>query len=136
MHGLAFAATLTGFGFDPLTLASSVLGFNLGIEAFQLLVILAAMPWLVLLARSRIYGPFRMVGATLTGIAAVAWFMERAFGWVNPIVPLVEGVAAHALWLLTGLVVLSVAVTVAENERNPRRQSQKIRRTLEPDTAP
>jgi hypothetical protein len=34
------------------------------------------------------------------------------------------------------LVVLSVAVTVAENERNPERQSQKIRRTLEPDTAP
>src|SRR4051812_2116462 len=32
VHGLAFAATLTGFGFDPLTLTSSVLGFNLGIE--------------------------------------------------------------------------------------------------------
>ena len=55
VHGLAFATTLTGFGFDPLTLVSSVLGFNLGIEAFQLLVILAAMPWLVLLARSRVY---------------------------------------------------------------------------------
>ncbi len=33
VHGLAFAATLTGFGFDPLTMVSSVLGFNLGIEA-------------------------------------------------------------------------------------------------------
>ena len=91
VHGLAFAATLTDFGFDPWTLVSSVLGFNLGIEAFQLLVILAAMPWLVLLARSRVYGPFRVTGAALTGIAAVAWFAERAFGWSNPIVPLVEG---------------------------------------------
>ena len=107
VHGLAFAATLTGFGFDPLTMASSVLGFNLGIEAFQLLVILAAMPWLVLLARSRVYGPFRVAGAALTGIAAAAWFAERAFGWANPIVPLVEGVASHALWLLAGLVVLT-----------------------------
>ena len=87
VHGLAFAATLTGFGFDPLTMVSSVLGFNLGIEAFQLLVILAAMPWLVLLARSRVYGPFRIAGAALTGIAAAAWFAERAFGWANPIVP-------------------------------------------------
>ena len=32
-----------------------MLDFNLGIEAFQLLVILAAMPWLVLLARSHVY---------------------------------------------------------------------------------
>ncbi len=136
VHGLAFATTLAGFGFDPLTMVLSVLGFNLGIEAVQLLVILAAMPWLVLLAPSRVYGPFRNTGAALTAIAAAAWLAERTFGWANPIVPLVESVAAHALWLLTGLVVLSVAVTVAENERNPGRQSQKIRRTLEPDTAP
>jgi hypothetical protein len=136
VHGLAFAATLTEFGFDPLTMVSSVLGFNLGIEAFQLLVILAAMPCLVLLARSRVYGPFRIAGAALTGIAALAWFAERTFGWVSPVVPLVESVAAHALWLLTGLVVLSVAVTVAENDRNPGRPSQRIPRTLEPDTAP
>ena len=101
-HGLAFASTLTDFGFDPLTMVSSVLGFNLGIEAFQLLVILLTMPWLVLLARSRVYGPFRIAGAALTIIAAAAWFAERAFGWVNPIVPLVEIVASHALWVLAG----------------------------------
>ena len=136
VHGLAFASTLTGFGFDPLTLASSVLGFNLGIEAFQLLVILAAMPWLVLLARSRVYGAFRIAGAALTGIAASAWFAERAFGWDNPVVPLVEGLASHALWLLAALVVLSVAATVAELERNSRRRSQISRRTGEPETAP
>ena len=116
VHGLAFAATLTGFGLDPWTLASSVLGFNLGIEAFQLLVILAAMPWLVLLARTRIYGPFRVAGSALTGIAAAAWFAERAFGRINPIVPLVESAAAHALWLLAGLVVLTLAATVARRE--------------------
>jgi hypothetical protein len=135
VHGLAFATTLAGFGFDPLTMVLSVLGFNLGIEAVQLLVILAAMPWLVLLASSRVYGPLRISGAALTAIAAAAWLAERNFGCANPIVPLVESVAAHALWLLTGLVVLSVAVTVAESERNSRRQSHKIHRTVEPDTA-
>jgi len=30
VHGLAFATTLTQFGFDPLTMVLSVLGFNLG----------------------------------------------------------------------------------------------------------
>ncbi len=136
VHGLAFAATLTGFGFDPWTLASSVLGFNLGIEAFQLLVILAAMPGLVLLARSRVYRPLRITGAALTGIAAAAWFAERAFGWANPVAPLVESVASQALWLLAGLVVLAGAVTVAESEMDRRRQSPGIRCAGEPDPAP
>jgi hypothetical protein len=136
VHGLAFAATLTDFGLDPVTLASSVLGFNFGIEAFQLLVILAAMPWLVLLARSRIYGPFRIAGAVLTGVAAAAWFAERAFGRVNPIAPLVESVASHPLWLLAGLVVLAVAANLVENEMDPRRPSDHILHTGEPDIAP
>ena len=113
VHGLAFAATLTGFGFDPWTLASSVLGFNLGIEAFQLLVILAAMPWIVLLARSRVYGPFRVAGATFTGVAAAGWFAERAFGRANPVAPLVESLASHPIWLLAGLALLAVSTTVA-----------------------
>jgi hypothetical protein len=116
VHGLAFASTLTGFGFDPLTLVSSVLGFNLGIEAFQLLIILLVMPCLVVLARTRLYKPFRIAGAMLTGIAAVGWFAERAFGWGNPIAPLVEGAASHPLWLLAGLVVLAGAAIVAESE--------------------
>jgi hypothetical protein len=49
VHGLAFAATLTEFGLDPLTMVSSVLAFNLGIEAVQILVIGVTMPWLLLL---------------------------------------------------------------------------------------
>jgi len=136
VHGLAFAATLTGFGFDPWMLVSSVLGFNLGIEAFQLLVILAAMPGLVLLARSRVYRPFRVAGAAFTGIAALAWFAERALGWSNPVAPVVESVASHALWLLAGLVVLAGAATAAENELDRRRQRPGFRPVGEPDPAP
>jgi len=133
VHGLAFAATLTDFGLDPWTLASSVLGFNLGIEAFQLLVILAAMPWLVLLARSHVYGPVRIAGAALTGIAAAAWCAERALGWGNAIAPLVETVASNALWLLAGLAVLTVAAAV--DEMNASKQTQSTLRAGEPNGA-
>ena len=134
VHGLAFAATLTELGLDPLTLVSSVLGFNLGIEAFQLVVILAAMPWLVQLARSRVYRPFRIAGATLTGVAAALWFAERAFGWFNPVDSLVESVASHALWLLAGLAVLTVTATVAESEFHARvRRSSQTRTSPRPD---
>jgi hypothetical protein len=112
VHGLAFAATLGEFRLDPLTMVSSILGFNLGIETIQLLVILAAMPWLVLLARSQVYAPFRITGASLTAIAATAWLAERSLGYANPIVPLVETAATHAPWLLATLVLLTVITTI------------------------
>ncbi len=136
VHGLAFASTLTGFGFDPLTMVASVLGFNLGIEAVQVAVILAAMPWLVLLARTRAYGPFRVSGAVLIGVAAVAWLAERAFGRVNPVAPLVEGVASHALWLLGSLVLLTAAATVAENAMNSRKKDSPLRLAGDPEATP
>jgi hypothetical protein len=121
VHGLAFAATLSGLGFEPFALASSVLGFNLGIEALQLLVIITVMPCLIMLARSHVYEPFRIVGAALTGVAASAWFMERSFAWSNPIVPVVESLASHVVWLLASLAALAMAAaTKARSERSVR----------------
>jgi hypothetical protein len=32
-------------------------------------------------------GPYSDPGHTLSGIAAAAWFAERAFRWINPIGP-------------------------------------------------
>ena len=114
VQGLAFAATLTEFGLDPLTMASSVLAFNLGIEAVQLLVIGVTMPWLLLLAQTRAYPPFRVVGASVSGIAALGWMAERALGWDNPVGVWVEWAAAHAVWIVVGLATLSVAMTLCE----------------------
>ena len=124
VHGLAFATTLASFGFDPWTLAVSVLGFNLGIEAVQVLIVVATMPWLVLLARSPVYGPIRVAGAGATGIAAAAWLAERAFGQANPIAPLVAGAAAQAPWLLGGLAALAITVTLGR--RVPRPEPEAI----------
>ncbi|RYG30873.1 HupE/UreJ family protein [bacterium] len=108
VHGLAFASTLTEFGFDPVTMVSSILGFNIGIEAVQILIIAATMPWLVLLARTKVYSPFRIAGASLTALAALAWLFERALGWPNPVGPIVENAAAQGPWILLGLILLSV----------------------------
>jgi hypothetical protein len=135
VHGLAFAATLTGFGIDPWTLVSSVLGFNLGIEAFQLLILLLVMPCLVTLARTRLYGPFRVAGAVLTGIAAAAWFLERALGWTNPFDPLVERIAAQAPWIFAGLVLLTLGATVAGRVMNRGGQLDELHPTGEPEVA-
>ena len=118
VHGLAFASTLVGFGFDPVTMVVSVLGFNLGIEAFQLLLIVLTMPPLVILARTpRLYAPLRIGGAVLTGVAAGAWFLERAFGMGNPIGPLVEAGAARGPWLLGGLFALALGAVLLRRFR-------------------
>ena len=127
VHGLAFSETLTGFGFDPITLASSVLAFNLGIEAVQILVIVITMPWLLLLAQTPVYSSFRIVGSCLTGVAAAAWFLERALGWPNPVAPLVEMAAAHALWLVAGLAVLSVSAYLTDLHSAARRPLKALR---------
>ena len=108
VHGLAFASTLQEFGFDSITMVSSMFAFNLGIEAMQVFIILATIPWLVLLSRTPAYSFFRIAGATITAIAAVAWLFERAAGWNNPIGPYVELVAAHPVLLLTSLAAFSV----------------------------
>ncbi len=108
VHGLAFAQTLSGFGFDTATLVSSILGFNLGIEAFQLLVVLVTMPWLILLAGTPVYPKFRVAGAIVTGIAAASWFFERALGWPNPIGPWVERAAGYAPWIVAALALFAM----------------------------
>ena len=122
VHGLAFATTLIGFGFDPLTHGFERAGLQSrnrsrpapdhpGGDALARAAGPLARLWAVPHRRGRTHRRRRP-----------AWFAERAFGWVNPIVPLVENVASHALWLLAGLVVLTVAVTVVESEISPRKE--------------
>ena len=73
VHGLAFASSIAGFGFSPWHMAMTILGFNLGIELMQLVIVLMIVPALILLSRERIYVPLRIAGATLAALAAVIW---------------------------------------------------------------
>lgn len=77
VHGLAFATLVSNFGLGATTQATAILGFNLGIEAVQLGVVLVALPLLIALSRWR-HGPVvRLVLAGLTGLAALVWLAER-----------------------------------------------------------
>ena len=86
VHGLAFGGVLTSYKLDTGAFVSSMLAFNLGIEAVQLFVVMIVMPWLVLLARARsLYAPFRVAASVLMGGAALVWLAERTVGWRSPI---------------------------------------------------
>jgi hypothetical protein len=79
VHGLAFARELLGFGFDGRSLALALFGFNLGIEAMQLVVVLVALPVLLFASRSPRYAGLRIAGAACGAIASAGWIGERAF---------------------------------------------------------
>lgn len=77
VHGLAFATLISNFGLGATTRATAILGFNLGIEAVQLVVVLIALPLLIALGQWR-HGPkVRLMLAALTAIAALVWLTQR-----------------------------------------------------------
>jgi len=77
VHGLAFATLLGQLGLTGGALVSSLLAFNLGIEATQLLVVALMMPSLYALSRSAAYGAVRVSAGLLGIVLAGAWFLER-----------------------------------------------------------
>ena len=113
IHGLAFAGSIAEFGFSPWYLASTILGFNVGIELMQLTVVAVTIPWLILLARTKFYSPVRILGATFGGTAALGWIAKRAFSVRNPIEPIVNTLAAHPFWLIISLAAVALLATGA-----------------------
>jgi hydrogenase/urease accessory protein HupE len=80
MHGFGFASVLRVMQLPREGLVASLLAFNLGVEAGQLVIVLLTYPVVTLLQRS----PQRTLlirlasGAIL--VLALRWFIERAFG--------------------------------------------------------
>lgn len=110
IHGLAFADTLTNLRLDAGPMTLSILGFNLGIELMQLLVIALTIPWLIILSRTSAYSWLRLTGAFLAAVVAGAWALERLTGQVNALTARIEQVAQYApygLLMLAGAALLS-----------------------------
>jgi hydrogenase/urease accessory protein HupE len=86
LHGFGFAGALQEIGVPPDRAWLSLLGFNLGVEAGQLLVIAAA--GLVGLVARRLPRPrtVRCVAAYAGGTVAMAWAIERGLPLVQALV--------------------------------------------------
>jgi len=121
VHGLAFSQVIAGGGLDGWSKAAAVLGFNLGIEVVQLLVVAAVVPWLMLLAWSGRYTPFRLGGALFAAVASLGWALERLTGVPNPISTSLEGLGSVAPWLLA--ILAAVAVLLAARARSERQEN-------------
>lgn len=77
VHGLAFAALIDTLGLGRGSLVTDLLGFNLGIEVTQLLVVALLMPSLLLLSRTRVYPAVRIAIAAVGAVLAAAWLAQR-----------------------------------------------------------
>jgi HupE / UreJ protein len=108
IHGMAFAATLNELGLGRWDRVASIFGFNLGIEAMQVVVVAAALPSLILLSRTRLYVSIRTAGGVFAGGVSMAWIAQRAWGLPNPADALVRVLAQHGAWIALGLTLLAV----------------------------
>ncbi len=80
VHGFGFASVLADLGLPQDALALALLGFNLGVEAGQLAIVLAFLPLAHALRRTWLYRRAVLLGGSLLIAAlAAAWFAERAF---------------------------------------------------------
>jgi len=112
IHGLAFSETLRELDLTGSRLVLALLGFNLGIEAMQLLIVVAVLPPLVILARARRCTALRIVAAALTAVAAVGWLGAR-LGVANPIADAADSIGTIALLLVAALWIAALTVLLA-----------------------
>jgi hypothetical protein len=117
IHGLAFATVVASFGLDLEEKAMAILGFNLGIELVQLLVILAVMPSLLMLSRTRFYPILRASGAAVAGLAAIAWLIERVLDRANPVADSIDLLLGYAGYVVAALTIAGAIATLLPSQR-------------------
>ena len=80
-HGLGFAAVMAHLPFRMESLVKSVVGFNIGVELGQMVIVAALFPLLFLLRKLPLYIPVVLKGGSVVLILiSSAWFFQRALG--------------------------------------------------------
>jgi len=116
IHGMAFSTTLSDLDLSGSQLALSLLGFNLGIEIMQLVVIVLVLPPLVILARTRAYAPVRLTAAALTAAAATGWLLDRV-GTANPLAVAADSLGVASPWIAAALWIAAAGVVIGTRRR-------------------
>lgn len=78
-HGFGFATVLGELGFRNENLSLSLLGFNVGVEFGQIVIIALIFPFLFLMRKLKIYPKFMFVMSILLIVISLYWMIERIF---------------------------------------------------------
>jgi hypothetical protein len=81
IHGLGFASALTDLNLTKQSLVRALLGFNVGVELGQAVVVAAVFPLLLLLGKSRLARRYAVPACSIAVfLTGSIWFIQRA--WV------------------------------------------------------
>jgi len=80
VHGFAFAGALAGSGLPVSRTAPALLGFNLGVEAGQLVLVAVAWPAILVARRKRIDAELLRWGSAAAVCAGMFWLLTRTLG--------------------------------------------------------
>jgi hydrogenase/urease accessory protein HupE len=78
-HGFGFASVLSDLGLTNEFLSYSLLGFNIGVEIGQIVIIALIFPVLYFLRKSKVYPRILVLGSILLIIISLIWSVERVF---------------------------------------------------------
>jgi len=78
-HGFGFASVLGDLGLNGQFLTLSLLGFNIGVEVGQLLIIFMIFPVLFLIRKQKLYPKIIVFGSVFLIIVSLYWSIERIF---------------------------------------------------------
>ncbi len=109
IHGLAFSKTLSNMSLSKFQMGLSVLGFNLGIEAMQLFVMLMILPSFLVMCNNSLpfYQKFRTTGAILAIFSATAWMAERSTGNPNYVSIFLQKTPEYSFYIVLGIGLLA-----------------------------
>ena len=78
-HGFGFASVLGDLGLSNENLTATLLGFNIGVEIGQLVIIIIIFPVLFLLRKSKFYKKLLVFGSIFLILISLYWAIERIF---------------------------------------------------------
>ena len=118
-HGFGFAGLLSDLGLTQSRQFVSLLGFNIGIEIGQAIIILLIFPALYLARRTRVYLPAVYAASVALIMVASLWAVDRTFGVDVGIDRIVEAVVLwpRAAWFI-GLAYVGAAGFYLWDRRN------------------
>ena len=78
-HGFGFATVLGELGFKGENLSLSLLGFNIGVEIGQVVIIALIFPFLFFMRKLKVYPKFMVIISVLLIVISIYWMIERLF---------------------------------------------------------
>lgn len=78
-HGFGFATVLGELGFRGENLSLSLLGFNIGVEIGQVVIIALIFPFLFLMRKLKLYPKFMVIMSVFLIVVSAYWMIERLF---------------------------------------------------------